>query len=266
MSSLKFCIGVVLLSLSIAAQEYVVKFNSVDNNFFEKPDPNHSIWNQIESIQFSLLPQNIITPGLKNPTVKNLKFKAFHNSSYIALLLEWNDVTKNDVTDVDKASDACAVQFARKNYLTSSPFMGHQDSPVVIFHWKAIWNRDIEKGYVQLKDIHPNAFTETYMFGMEIAKEVKNPVSNDNRLSPVEELHAKGFGTATSAEDVFVRSWGIKTANGWKVLFTYKFDPQIIENLKPKSTTGIAFAIWEGNQLNVGGRKNYSLWQTIRIE
>ncbi|GIX43287.1 MAG: hypothetical protein KatS3mg129_3020 [Leptospiraceae bacterium] len=250
----------------LLADGYTVKYKNISDNFFLKPNPEEKIWDNINEFVVELMPQNITTPSLQKRTVPFVKVKAIHNKKYIAILLEWLDPTKNDITDVDKASDACAIQFPRKDFNSTSPFMGHEGAPVVIFHWKAIWNRDIEKGYVKLEDIHPNAFTETYMFGKEIAREANNPISKENRISPVEELHAEGFGTSTHAEEADIRAWGIKTLNGWKVMFTYKFDSELIPTLKPGSNTGIAFAIWGGNNKDIGARKNYAPWQPIYIE
>lgn len=156
------------------------------------------------------MPQNITSPSLQKRTVPYVEFKSFHNGEYIAFLLEWLDPTKNDFVDTDKASDACAIQFPKGDFNATSPFMGHDGSPVVIFHWKAIWNRDIEKGFVDLEQIYPNVFTETYMFGKNIAKEAGNPLSQDNRESPAEQLTAIGFGTSTHSENPEIRAWGIK--------------------------------------------------------
>lgn len=250
----------------IWGQDYIIKNKNINESFFLKPDPDHQVWNEVKSFKVDLLQQNIVAPSLKKRTVPYINVKAIHNGTYIAFLLEWLDPTKNDVTDVDKASDACAIQFPRGDFNATSPFMGHEGSPVVIFHWKAIWNRDIEKGYVKLEEIHPNVFTETYMFGKEIAREVNNPMSKENRISPVEELHAVGFGSSTHAEDLDIRAWGIKTNNGWKVVFTYKFNSEILPDLVPGSSTGIAFAIWGGNNKDVGGRKNYAPWRKIILE
>jgi len=264
-SILKFTIILIFVH-NLFAEDFLVKFKSIDDNFFLKPEPGSKIWDEIQSIKVELMPQNITTPSLLEKSIPFVKFKAIHNKKYIAFLLEWPDSTKNDITDVDKASDACAMQFPRNDYNSTSPFMGHEGAPVVIFHWKAIWNRDIKKGYVKLEDIHPNAYTETYMFGKEIARESNNPVSKENRSSPIEELHASGFGTSTHSEEANIRAWGIKTKDGWKVMFTYEFNPSLIPTLKPGSKTGIAFAIWNGNNKDVGARKNYASWQTIKIE
>jgi hypothetical protein len=266
MKNLLKIITFLFLIHGLFADGYVVKFNNIGDDFFLKPNPDAEIWNRVDNISVDLMPQNITTPSLLKNSISNVKIKAIHNKKYIAFYLEWNDSTKNDVTDVDKASDACAIQFPVKDYNSTSPFMGHDGAPVVIFHWKAIWNRDTEKGYVKVEDIHPNVFTETYMFGKEIAKEAKNPVSKENRISPVEELHAAGFGTSTHSEEADIRAWGIKTQKTWKVVFTYKINPNHIPSLKEGSNTAFALAIWDGNNKEVGSRKNYAPWQPIKIE
>lgn len=262
----KFYIFIFFINFTLFPNEYKIKKISVENDFFLKPNPNHEFWKKVNSIKINLLPQNITAPSLQKRTVPYVEFKSFHNGEYFAFLLEWLDPTKNDIVDIDRASDACAIQFPRGDFNSTSPFMGHEGSPVVIFHWKAIWNRDIEKGFVDLEQIYPNVFAETYMFGKNIAKESGNPLSQDIRQTPVEELTATGFGTSTHSENPDIRAWGIKTDRGWKVMFSYKIDSNLLPNLKPNSKSGIGFAIWGGNNRDVGARKNYSAWHEIQIE
>lgn len=245
---------------------YTVKYQKMNNSFFENPDPGHSAWSSVKATKVKLLNQNIDKPILDKRTVPNLQMKAIHNRNYVAFKLEWSDPTENNVTDIDKTSDACAIQFPRKKASETVPFMGHDKNPVVIFHWKAIWDRDITSGYVKLEDLYPNAYTETYMFGREIARDAKNPVSNENRKKPVEELHAEGYGTSTTAKEADIRAKGAWTNNKWNVVFVYKFNEKLIPTLKPGTNTGIGFAVWGGNNKEVGGRKNYAPWQNIKLE
>lgn len=266
MKTIKIISLLLFLTINLFSQEYKIKKISIEESFFLKPNPNHELWNQITFKKINLMPQNITSPSLQKRTVPYVEFKSFHNGEYIAFLLEWLDPTKNDFVDTDKASDACAIQFPKGDFNATSPFMGHDGSPVVIFHWKAIWNRDIEKGFVDLEQIYPNVFTETYMFGKNIAKEAGNPLSQDNRESPAEQLTAIGFGTSTHSENPEIRAWGIKTDKGWKVMFSYKIDTNLLPNLKPNSKTGIGFAIWGGNNRDIGARKNYAPWQEIILE
>lgn len=250
----------------LKAEDLTSKSTSQSEGFFQNPDPDNAAWNDAAALKVDLMPQNITQPGIMKATVPSVTVKSLHNSEYVSIMLEWADATKDDLVDTDRASDACAVQFPVKAYSSTIPFMGNQGAPVVILHWKAIWNRDKEKGFQQVKDIHPNVYNETYMFGKSVATDAGNPISNQSRTSPVEEIHAEGFGTVTTSQDSKIFANGKWKDGKWRVVFSYRINPDVLPALKPGSSTAIALAVWSGSDKNVGGRKNYAPWKTLRIE
>lgn len=250
------------------AQEIHVKKISVDNDFFEKPNGQAPEWTQTEAITVTLLPQNITTPSLTASTVSQIQVKAVNNGKWMAIRLEWSDATDDHQVTTDRASDAIAVQFPLKEADKTSPFMGTKDAPVGIMQWKAIWQRDIDKGYQKVTDIYPNTFYETYQFGIKAAREAGNSISEQQRKTPVEEYVAAGFGSLTAQAHQDALASGRFENGKWVVVFSRPLkdadrnDPQF--KLGDKSV--IAFAVWEGGHKNVGARKNYAMWVPVMFE
>lgn len=256
-------IGTILLSFLLVsavglAQEIKASYRFLDGTFFAKPDPQAKVWESVAATTVTLLPQNITQPSLFQTSVAQLKVKALHNKKWLAVRLEWNDKTRDDFVSLDHASDACAVQFPVKEAEKTSPFMGSKDFPVAILHWKAIWQKDIEDHYQQVKDLYPNTYNETYRFGIEAGVEAKNPLSQPKRKTPVEELTAAGFGTLTTKPEQNALGWGSYRKGKWRVVF--------VQPLKDKAPEAMAFAVWEGGNKNVGARKNYAPWNNLLLE
>lgn len=257
-----------LISAPVKAQEITAKFMKLNNTFFEKPEPMGSPWNEVEKTTVILFPQNITTPSIYQTTVGALEAKAIHNGKWVAVLLSWDDPTKDFHLSLDHFSDACAIQFPLKEAEKTSPFMGNKDAPVEILHWKAIWQNDIEAGFQKVTDLYPNTWVDTYRFGKNVARDAKNPVSQMERKVPVEELMAAGFGTLTSQSLQDSSGWGVWKDGKWFVVLTHKMKTRDKHDpvLRPGEKTSIAFALWEGGHKNGGARKNYAPWVPFVLE
>lgn len=250
------------------AQEIQAPYLKLDEAFFTKPDPKAQVWNQVSEQVVPLFPQNITTPSLQQPTVTQLKVRALHNGRWLAVRLEWEDKTKNIHVATDQASDACAMQLPFGKADQTSPFMGNKGAPVTIIHWKAIWQEDSEGRFQKVTDLHPNTWVDTYRFGIQAASDLKNPVSWPGRKVPVEELIAEGFGTLTTQINQNASGAGLWKNGKWLVVLTrpLKSGDSQEHVLQPGAETALAFAVWEGGNLNVGARKNYALWTTLILE
>lgn len=246
------------VSAAVCAQEIRAPYQAVDGAFFSRPDPKAQVWQTIPETTINLLPQNITQPSLFTTSVAQLKVKALHNKKWLAVRLEWQDKTRDESVSLNRASDACAIQFPVNEAEKTSPFMGGKAFPVAILHWKAIWQKDIEDHYQQVKDLYPNTYNETYRFGIEGAVEAKNPVAQPKRKTPVEELMAEGFGTLTTQAEQTASGWGAYSEGKWTVVLA-----RPLQKNQPKT---IAFALWEGGQKNVGARKNYAPWVPLVLE
>lgn len=268
MKTIFLILSLFFVSTSAYAQELIAKKTTLPDSFFTNPDPSNIEWNKISEISVTLFPQNITSPGIFQTTVANLKVKALHNGEWLALMLEWEDATKDEYVEVDLASDACAIQFPIKEGNKTSPFMGDKEHPVSIIHWKAIWQKDKEEGPQKVVDLYPNTWVDTYQFGKDLTLEAGNPLAGQKRDIPVEELVAGGFGTLTHQPQSDSYGGGIWNNGKWTVVLVHKMktndptDPL----LQPGDKTVVAFAVWEGSSLNVGARKNYAPWVPLVLE
>ena len=126
-------------------------------------DPNSPIWDGAKAKIVEMVPQNLVAPGLAEGTIPNVKLKSVNNGKEVAYLLEWYDPTENDTeTKMDDFSDAVAMMFPVKPKQEPSFMMGDADNPVQIIYWKAAWQKDIDKGYQDVRDAYPNYNVDTY--------------------------------------------------------------------------------------------------------
>ena len=102
-----------------------------------------------------------------------------------------------------------------------------------------------------------------------IAASAKNPMANFDRKNPVEELTAHGFGSATHIDKTPSRGRGVWSDGKWYVVINRPIetaDPLIVRFNKNPNQQLVAFAVWDGNAANRGGRKNITNWTPMRIE
>ncbi len=233
-----------------------------------------------------MLPQNIIAPILKIPSITEITVRSVFNENWIAFQLEWEDPTRNAVVDVDKFTDQVAIQLPLDPHNPPSFMMGNKDGQVHIIHWKAIWQDDIEKGYRDVQTLHPNYWVDMYFFvdqpvfaEGELPHEpsiqhfqsteaqrympgifTRNPVSLVNRTTPVEEAMAQGFGTFTTQPKQNANGWGTWQNGRWKVVIVRPLVSDDMNDAPIPAETVIAFAVWDGGSKNVGSRKSYTPW------
>lgn len=280
-------IAIVAAAQTVSAQEIRAPYKGLPKAFFQSPNPEDPVWNEIPLTAVALSPQKMTTPGLATASVGELQARALHNGKWLAVLVSWADPTRDMNVDTGLASDACAIQFPVGAADKTSPFMGAKGAPVVISHWKAIWQNDIVGKYQDVQDLHPNFWTDMYFFAEGKhpypvttsfnstaarntlgAVYVNNPIAQLQRKIPVEEAMAQGFGTLTTQPQQDALGSGHYKEGRWSVVFVRplssgdKDDPEF----KPGQNTVIAFAVWDGGQKNVGGRKNYAPWVPLTLE
>ncbi len=257
-------------------------------------DPDAKIWKEAPLSVIELKPQNIIPPLVKEASIKQLRVRAIYNNDYFGMLLEWRDSTKDDIVNVDKFTDQVAIQFPITPENPGSFMMGNKGAPVHIIHWKAIWQRDVEEGYLDVQDIYPNMWVDLYYFKKQPvyteftedgeakfpkveefspeqndynpAIKLRNPVSLVERQVPVEEAFAEGFGTFTTQlhQDAF--AWGEYEDGKWKVIIVRPLVSPDSRDAPLPSETMVAFAVWDGSANQVGGQKQYTPWIPLRLQ
>ena len=237
--------------------------------------PEAEIWKEATPLKVPLFPQVVTKPRIYKSSIKEIEVKAIHNSKEIAFLVEWEDSTKDTELDIDKFSDAVALEFPSSISKQIPSFaMGDDENPVNIWYWKAAWQESgkDKKLVSQNESYTPNFTTKNHLFIDNFLPGVlaKNPVSKPVRSS-VENLVAQGFGSATDMEKTEtqnIEGVGEWKENKWSVVFKRSLvsKNEFDVNFKEGDVIPIAFAVWNGSEGQRGGRKSVSTWYYLGIE
>lgn len=255
--SLFFILLILIAFVSTAlSQSMVIMAVKTDGDLPDSPD--NRLWDLPSATTIPLAPQVVTTPRLYEHSIKEISVKALHNGTEIAFLLEWADETKDVMVDMDKFTDAVALQFPSSKAQGKPHFaMGDNDNYVNIWHWKAVWqeknsNRRI---YATVDDF----------FGGVLAE---NPVSIQK--TPIESIMASGYGSVTSMKpvDSAIRGSGEHHGKVWKVIFTrgLQNNHAYEANFREGELTPVAFAAWDGHNGELGGKKSVSTWYYVGLE
>ena len=240
-------------------------------------DPSADAWDAAQPVIVPLAAQQIAQPFLEKAGVAELEARALHNGSTVALKLEWADDAVDDLDGIRRFHDAVAVQIPARAGATPALTMGAPGTPVHILQWRATWQRDIDSGGktgvdqiypevihdVMPDDVLPPRTAQLYWVG----REAGNPLSQVNRLTPVEEVVAEGFGSVTHLAKQTARGHGNHEDGHWRVALSVpSARAGIGAPLAPGTSWPVAFAVWLGSQDNRGGRKHIANWQTLVLE
>ncbi|MGD2079885.1 MAG: ethylbenzene dehydrogenase-related protein [Nitrospirota bacterium] len=234
------------------------------------------VWETAEALEVPLSAQVMEKPRVYETSVEKLRIRAIHNSSDIAFLVEWEDETEDKVLDLDRFSDAAAVEFPSSAAKSKPHFaMGDDDNPVNIWYWKAAWQKDgvHEHQKAAEGEYAPRFYTadnhvllDDFLPGVLAG----NPVSTQVR-SPVENIVASSFGSATDMEksdNQDIGGAGKWDSGRWAVVFKRavasedKYDASFAEG----RVTPVSFAVWDGSENHTGGRKSVSTWYFVGLE
>lgn len=251
-----FCI---LFTASLAySQGLIVMAKKVSGEL--PSDPKDGMWGRAISINVPLVPQVMAKPRIYESKIKELKVRAMHNTKDIAFLVEWEDPTEDSSVDIDKFSDALALEFPSQTAKEKPHFaMGDKENTVNIWFWKAAWQKSVEGERLY-------AMVDDFAGGIEVG----NPVSKPRSI-PVENIIAQGFGSATDmqkADNQNVTGKGLRDGNKWMVIFKRPLSSsERFEALfKEGGITPVAFAVWDGSEGDRGGRKVVSTWYYVGFE
>lgn len=249
-------------------------------------DPYHPAWDRIKAVELPLQAQQVAQPMLDQATVPSLSVQALHDEKAFVWRLSWAAAKRADQVDAGEFGDAVALQFP---LVEGTPFtMGAKGKPVRILHWKAVWQRDVDQGFQDITDHYPNAWSDLYWFAEGkppfkirdgafksdasrqwlVGFRAGNPMSDFLRTEPVEEITAEGIGTATHLPSTDSAARGAWKDGKWTVLIrrTLVDGDSLSTRLKVGGEQPIAFAVWDGSAGNVGSRKHWAGWLTMRIE
>ncbi len=250
-------------------------------------DPAAPEWSKASPVEVPLTPQAGIPPALFVASITTMQVRSMNDGRWIAFRLEWSDETQNELTvSPDKFRDAAAIQLP-VNQGVPGVCMGVRGQPVNLWHWKADWQKDIDDGFQDLMAAYPNFFKDFYPFAVGqppfkapedfssadarqylVGWSAGNPLSDPYRVTPVEELVAHGFGTATHLDEQGVLGRGVWANGRWSVVFARPMTTAATSQtqLTPGGKGIMAVAAWDGDNQEVGARKQISADLSFTIE
>ncbi len=238
-------------------------------------DASSSVWNKADSysIPISRLWQS------DNVNYQVVEVQAVYNSKYIAIKLEWEDLTSDaSLYRVQDFQDAAAIQFSIDGTMDFHG-MGSKDHPTDIWFWKSEWqmqknadtDTDIELAYsnrVTDSDVesYPDEFDDTAFLG---GRDAGNINSKQERISSVENVSAVGPETVTTNPEKAqnVNGSGIWDGKKWRVVFIREMKPGSDKEVKFKEggIVPVGFAVWNGSENDRNGQKMVSTWYQLEL-
>ncbi|MCE4599781.1 MAG: ethylbenzene dehydrogenase-related protein [Desulfurococcales archaeon] len=254
MKTRTFMILVILMAASITLTGMGVSLVTAQVTEIKAPyiqealplNPKDPLWGEVELTQVPLVAQLLAYPMSLDTTPRSLKFAIVHNGTHMAFYIEWDDQTM-DVEgggELNKFSDAVAIQFPVQEGELPYICMGDTANPVNIVMWKAgIGAENLVAGSAYGRD----------------AKEREALGLQQVPTSPIEML----------PEDAQIwKSQAVYEDGKWRVVLirpTGSTHP-LVPDLRPGDSTSIAFARWEGSKYERGGAKSTSGWYTVKLE
>jgi hypothetical protein len=259
-----------------AIEELVVRRVGAD---LSKPDPMAAYWKEVPRGAISLTAQPMIAPRPETTNTELLAVQAVHDGKQVAFRIVWSDPDMSQAGRLGEFSDALALQFPVNGSDDTPVMMGSEGLPVHIFHWRAQYQRDKEKGKPKMTDLYPNASIDMYAMDFKDApggsakdKESFSPgVAEGNPQSyqknGIDEIVAEGFSTSAVREGHSSAAQGVWKNGRWALVIAR---PLAIEGgsvLKPGVQSYIAFAAWQGGKGEVGSRKSVTMsWLPIQLQ
>ena len=264
-------------------------------------DGANPYWESVPGVVVPLSGQTITTPMHPNISVKTVMVKMATDGANIAVWANWGDQTLNNTTiGPQDFRDQMAVQFPVQAS-GAPPFqcMGQSGGTVNIWRWNAEWQKDLGTGIAGMWDVdqqYPSIAWDFYY--EEPAGGVTYPdrigrsqgpfnegiwsgnIMSDPelRISPVEDLNANGFSTLTTQKNQDVLGNGLWEPYGalkggccngptWRVVMKRSLttnDPEDVQFV-PGMSTPVAFAVWDGANVERNGMKGISTWFTAQM-
>ena len=181
--------------------------------------PDNPFWSErygptaLKHVIIDMDPQMITNPMWPNPSTKYVFVKAATNGKEIAVHLEYNDPTRNDIMVTSQQyKDQVAIMFPVNQSGEEPPFtMGGDGERVNIWQWKATWNNE-GKTSGSMADMEDQY---AYMAMGSAGYYMYEP---DGKLSGIDTAHQSGTKTGSyknrGAGDISKRSTNIDFGMG----------------------------------------------------
>jgi DMSO reductase family type II enzyme heme b subunit len=242
-------------------------------------DPADPAWRDAPIHIAPLILQDLVEPRLLQASTSELRVQAITDGARVGFRLEWADATKDDLPQLGKFSDACAIQLpAKVRPDVPAPQMGEAGRAVEITYWRASWQAVVDGRGDTIQDLYPAASVDHYPFeaaslpeGSEARREMASRYAPARALGnqtagpreqPVEDLLAEGPGTLGPGPALDSTGRGRRSARGWAVVLSRRLPA----GLAPGGRAHVAFAVWEGSREEVGARKMRTGWIPILVE
>jgi DMSO reductase family type II enzyme heme b subunit len=206
-------------------------------------DPYDPLWDSGPiQVKVELGPQMITNPKWPNPSTKKVAVRAIKNDEDIAIMLEWEDLTKSSNFDHSALYvDRAAVMFpVSGDSEAPSITMGEPGKPVNIWQWKAIGGERGQPG-------------------------VKDNSSSQLSYQTIEDLNAEGYSTLTDQNQQDVKGGAVWKNNKWRLVFTRSLINGNTNDTQFKNSVLIATAVWNGSNKELNGQKGIAGWLLLKI-
>lgn len=281
-------ITIVALTATLTQRSLVMAASAnIVSTYVTEPLPTDDIdsklWQRAQATNVPLNGQQTTYPMNPDYSVKSVTVRSLNNGKYITFLLKWEDKAKNTGGGVNFFPDKLALQFPTKE--SGDPFNdficmgvsigGNETALVDIVLWRADFQKDIEQGFTDVKNVFPNMGVTQYAelaqpdaVTFRTAEAAGNPLASTTHTVPLERLYAEGFGTLASRQAVDATGWGRWQEGSWQAIITRPFASAEPTNsqLELGQITTMAIAAWDGANQEVNGKKSVASWQSVKIE
>ncbi|HFD16024.1 MAG TPA: nitrate reductase [Rhodospirillales bacterium] len=245
-------------------------------------DPADAAWNAAPAVTLELEGQTVTEPMVERAAVSEVTLQAMTDGENIGFRLTWKDPSEDRFHAVGRFSDAIAVMIPYRPSDEVPITMGDKGDRVLILHWAAFRQENIDHGYADVAKLHPNyaydwyphaekpyRYPEDWRNQYALAYIGGEKVYRKNTIaSPVREVVAEGFGSSTWKDVQRAEGQGIYRDGSWQVVIRRRFIENNTSNPHwgPGTTTYVTVAAWDGSAGDRGARKSLHYeWVPLQI-
>ena len=263
-------------------------------------DGANPIWEGVPGVIIPLSGQTITTRCIRISPVKSVFVKAVTNGKDLGLRLDWSDQTKNDTAiGPQDFRDQVAIMFP-VNTAGAPPFqcMGQSGGTVNIWRWNAEWQKDLG-GIAPESGTSMTSILEFSGTTISKSRRVESPIrivsagalahstpvfgpatscltrparqlrrgSECQRVQHVDHAVPSGCDRQWRVGAVRFPQGGGYTGPTWRVVVKRSLETSDANDtqFKAGASVPIAFAVWDGSNIERNGMKSLSTWFTLKL-